>query len=95
VAGCTETGTNMAQVAMWSAVAAMLDGDTRAAASALHGQPDPAMAHVAVTSVRDLLLKLESAGLQSRRDSIRYARKQARKYTEDQIKLAKRKMAGL
>jgi len=95
MAGCTETGTNMARVALWSAVGAMLDGDTRAAASALAGQPDPAMSNAAVTTVRDLLLKMEAAGLQSRRDSIKHAQKQAKKYTEDQVKLAKREMAGL
>lgn len=91
----TETDTNLAQVALWSAVAAMLDGDTRAAATALHGQPDPAMAHAAVTAVRDLLLKFEKAGLQSRGESIKYSRKRAKEYTEDQVKLARRQMAGL
>ena len=91
----TETDTNLARVALWSAVATMLDGDTRAAATALHGQPDPAMAHAAVTAVRDLLLKMEAAGLQTRRDSIRHARKRAKEYTEDQVKLARRQMAGL
>jgi len=92
-AGCTESDTNLAQVALRTAVGAMLDGDPRAAASTLHGQPDPAMAHAAVTAVRDLLLKFEKAGLQTRRDSIRYARKQARQWTEDQVELAWRQLA--